>query len=84
MLNHAVTSYTTIRTADCGLVGGQLSLCTAIVQKWSNGHLLLTLCDPIDKWHPVVLRWISRRTICSFTFTFIVMGINAALNESQD
>jgi len=30
----------------------------------------ITLCDPIDKWHPVVLRWISRRTIRSFTFTF--------------
>jgi len=30
----------------------------------------ITLCDPIDKWRPVVLRWISRRTIRSFTFTF--------------
>ena len=30
----------------------------------------ITLCDPIDKWRPVVLRWISRRTIHSFTFTF--------------
>ena len=27
-------------------------------------------CNPIDKWRPVVLRWISRRTIRSFTFTF--------------
>jgi len=30
----------------------------------------ITLCDTIDKWRPVVLRWISRRTIRSFTFTF--------------
>jgi len=30
----------------------------------------ITLCDPIDKWQPVVLRWISLRTILSFTFTF--------------
>ena len=22
----------------------------------------ITLCDPIDKWRPIVLRWISRRT----------------------
>ena len=28
----------------------------------------ITLCDSIDKWHPVLLRWISLRTICSFTF----------------
>ena len=27
----------------------------------------MTLCDPTDKWRPVVLRWIWRRTICSFT-----------------
>jgi len=26
----------------------------------------ITLCDPIDKWRPVVLRWIARRTIRSF------------------
>ena len=26
----------------------------------------ITLCDPIDKWRLVVLRWISRRTIGSF------------------
>jgi len=30
----------------------------------------ITLCDLIDKWRPVVLRWISLRTI-SFTFSFI-------------
>jgi len=28
----------------------------------------ITLCDSTDKWRPVVLRWISRRTIRSFTF----------------
>jgi len=28
----------------------------------------IALCDPIDKWRPVILRWISRRTIRSFTF----------------
>jgi len=41
---------------------------------WSNSWLSLvtsvrwqmTLCDPIDKWRPVVLRWISRRTVRSF------------------
>ena len=33
----------------------------------------ITLCDPIDKWRPVVLRWISRRTIRSFTFTFKII-----------
>jgi len=31
----------------------------------------IILCDPIGKWRPVVLRWISRRTIRSFTFTFM-------------
>ena len=30
----------------------------------------ITLCDPIDKWRPVVLRRILLRTVCSFTFTF--------------
>ena len=29
----------------------------------------ITLCDPIDKWRPVVLRWISLRTIRSFIQT---------------
>ena len=32
----------------------------------------ITLCDLIDKWRPVVLRWISRRTMRSFTFTFTI------------
>jgi len=32
----------------------------------------ITLCDPIDKWRPVVLRWISLRTIRSFTFFFYI------------
>jgi len=37
----------------------------------------ITLCDPIDKWRPVVLRWISRRTIRSFTlFLYIVYGFD--------
>ena len=26
----------------------------------------ITLCDPIDKWRPIVLRWISRRTYAPF------------------
>jgi len=33
----------------------------------------ITLCDPIDKWRPVVLRWISRRTIRSFTFYLFIL-----------
>ena len=40
----------------------------------------ITLCDPIDKWRPVVLRWISRRTIHSFTFfTFLLLTPAARL-----
>ena len=35
----------------------------------------ITLCDPIDKWPPVVLRWISLRTIRSFTFLVIFIII---------
>ena len=64
---------------------GQLSLSS--LRGWSStnlpgwgegGHLCrvavwqITLCDLIDKWRPVVLRWISRRTIRSFTFTFTI------------
>jgi len=33
----------------------------------------ITLCDPIDKWRPVVLMWISRRTIRSFFLPFFTM-----------
>jgi len=60
---------------------GQLSLSSLRVDKsstnlpgWGEGGAVtsvgwqITLCDPIDKWRPVVLRWISRRTIRSFTF----------------
>jgi len=36
----------------------------------------ITLCDPIDKWCPVVLRWITRRTIRFFTFTFTNMMVS--------
>ena len=35
----------------------------------------ITLCDPIDKWQPVVLRWTSLRTIHSFTYTFLPCNV---------
>jgi len=45
----------------------------------------ITLCDPIDRWRPVVLRWISRRTIRSFTFfTFNYIKISAQSTHSCD
>ena len=63
---------------------GQLSLSSLRVDKsstnlpgWSEGGAVtsvgwqITLCDPTDKWRPVVLKWISLRTICSFTFAFM-------------
>ena len=40
----------------------------------------ITLCDPIDKWRPVALRWISRRTIRSFTFLYLLNADEIALN----
>ena len=48
------------------------------LHRWGEGGAVtsvgwqITLCDPIDKWRPVVLRWISRRTIRSF-FTFFTL-----------
>ena len=45
---------------------------------WGEGGAItsvgwqITLCDPIDKWRPVVTRWISLTTIRSFTFLPLV------------
>jgi len=45
----------------------------------AGGHLVtsvgwqITLFDRIDKWRPVVLRWISLRTIRSFIFFIVTM-----------
>jgi len=41
----------------------------------------ITLCDPIDKWRPVVLKWISRRTIRSFTFFYLLYLRSIAAGE---
>jgi len=49
-------------------LGNKLIHCTNQLTDTSVGWQI-TLCDPIDKWRPAVLRWISRRTIHSFTFT---------------
>ena len=40
----------------------------AVRELSSSPYWQITLCDSIDKWFPVVLRWISLRTIRSFTF----------------
>ena len=64
--------------------GGYVNMFVACtnLSGWGEGGAVtsvgwqITLCDPIDKWRPVVVRWISRRTIHSFTF-YLYNALNA-------
>jgi len=68
----------TTRPTQPFILTGSINWVPACRLGWRRGgHLCrwqITLCDPIDKWRPVVLRWISRRTIRSFTSFYLYLN----------